>query len=362
MEIFRPTLEGEWKIAEDGEPYYLFKKGCLVGLQVLGDEVEPCFEGAAFYFNLYKDLRQITDYYLKSIKKEGEVKEMEKTLFRLSDSEKAEQLSALLNPNFTEEGGWQFDACLCEVYEDYATYYDFNSHKYMRAYYSKDGNTISLGDKVEVFIVDVTKEEQMALEAIKATSGSFAAAQEAFTTLTAEKDAFTAEKQSLEEKITSLETEKTSFEAQLTEKDEVLAAKDTAISEYTKQIEDFETEKATFSAEKLEMEQKISDLTSENEALTEFKKSAETEKKQEILDKYSEHIAEDTYSKLKEQIENFSIEDFKKEVCTAAVESDSIFSKSTVPTLVYTGSEDKETGRVAKGIERILDKYKKGGN
>lgn len=50
MEIFKPTLEGEWRISdEDGKPYYYFKKGCLVGLQVLGVETEPCFEGSAFF-------------------------------------------------------------------------------------------------------------------------------------------------------------------------------------------------------------------------------------------------------------------------------------------------------------------------
>lgn len=360
MEIYRSNLEGEWKIAEDGEPYFLFKKGCLVGLQVLGDETEPCFEGAAFYFNLYKDLET---YFKKSIQKEGEVEKMEKTLFRLSDSEKAEQLCALLNPNFTEEGGWQYDACLCDVYEDYALYYDINSHKYMRAYYSKDGDTVSLGDTVEVYIVDVSKEEQMALEAIKATSGSFAAAQEAFAAQEAEKAEFATEKQSLEEKITALEEEKNVFESQLTEKDTALTQKDETIASYKAKITELEEEKTTFSAEKLELEQKISDITTENETLTEFKKTVETEKKQEILDKYSDHIAEDVYGKLKAEIENFSIDDFKKEVCTAAIESDSIFAKTdTVPHLVYTGSSDHEDKRPVRGIERILDNYKKGGN
>ena len=33
MEIWRGNLEGEWKIwPDDGEPYYHFYKGCLLGL------------------------------------------------------------------------------------------------------------------------------------------------------------------------------------------------------------------------------------------------------------------------------------------------------------------------------------------
>lgn len=49
MEIYQDTLVGQWKLDENGEPYYLFEKGCFIGLQVLGDMTEPCFEGAAFY-------------------------------------------------------------------------------------------------------------------------------------------------------------------------------------------------------------------------------------------------------------------------------------------------------------------------
>ena len=63
MEIFRKTLQGEWRLSEeDGKPYYHFLKGGLVGLQALGDDVEPCFEGAAFFSliqNAIKDLGAI---------------------------------------------------------------------------------------------------------------------------------------------------------------------------------------------------------------------------------------------------------------------------------------------------------------
>ena len=57
MEIDKNGLDGEWKIwSGDGQPYYEFHVGHLLGLQVLGDEVEPCFEGSAF-FSLYRMLR-----------------------------------------------------------------------------------------------------------------------------------------------------------------------------------------------------------------------------------------------------------------------------------------------------------------
>ena len=57
MELYAPSLKGDWKII-DGRKYYVFSEGCFLGLQALGDSVEPCFEGAAF-FSLYEDLKKM---------------------------------------------------------------------------------------------------------------------------------------------------------------------------------------------------------------------------------------------------------------------------------------------------------------
>lgn len=362
MEIFRDNLVGEWRIAEDGEPFYYFIKGCLVGLQVLGDSVEPCFEGAAF-FDLYKDIKLVTDYIKNLNKKEAE-KEMDKTLFRLSDNEKAQAIELLLNPNYNEEGGWQLDRFVMEVYDDYALARNVNDWSYERAYYTKDGDNVILGDVVKVEIVDVTHDELIALEAIKATAGTYEAANNALSETkevtveeVAETPNFEEQIATLESEISTLKQEKESFEAQISEKE-------TVIADYTKEIEELKAEKTTFEAEKVEMEQKISDITNENETLTAFKKATETEKKEAILTKYEAHLSDETYAQLKEKIENFSIEDFKKEVCTAAVESDpSIFEKSSKePTLIYTGKGEEDDSKAPiSGVERILNNYKKNG-
>ena len=48
MELYESSIKGEWK---DFGNYiaYEFTEGSFLGLQVLGDDVEPCFEGAAFF-------------------------------------------------------------------------------------------------------------------------------------------------------------------------------------------------------------------------------------------------------------------------------------------------------------------------
>jgi hypothetical protein len=48
MELYRQTLKGSWQFI-DGKKAYVFTEGCFLGLQVLGDDVEPCFEGAGFF-------------------------------------------------------------------------------------------------------------------------------------------------------------------------------------------------------------------------------------------------------------------------------------------------------------------------
>ena len=57
MEIYTPSIKGDWKII-NGKKYFVFSEGVFLGLQALGDSVEPCFEGAAF-FSLYEDLKKM---------------------------------------------------------------------------------------------------------------------------------------------------------------------------------------------------------------------------------------------------------------------------------------------------------------
>lgn len=50
MELYLDSIEGEWvKDDENCYEYFKFTDGCFLGLTALGEGVEPCFEGAAFY-------------------------------------------------------------------------------------------------------------------------------------------------------------------------------------------------------------------------------------------------------------------------------------------------------------------------
>lgn len=362
MEIFRGNLKGEWRISEsDGRPYFHFLKGSLVGLQTLGRDVEPCFEGSAF-FSLCEDLQNCVNYIKQldnTIKKE-EGEKMDKTLFRLSDNEKADILFDLINPNFNEEGNWELNGIVTDVYDDYALY--VNQTGYHRAYYTKDGDNVSLGEVMDVKITDVTASEYSALEAMKAISGTYEAAQEAYTALEgkvseleeektafeAEKETLTTEKAELESKVAEFESEKTTLEATISEKE-------TKITEYETQISDL-------TAENVRLENEKNDIISENESLETFKKNVETEKKTAIIDEFSAHLTDEQIENFKNAMGSFEVADFKKEVCTAAYEADpTIFAKKEDSGLIFKGG-NPDNGKTESGVIRLLNKHKNGGN
>lgn len=362
MEIFRGSLKGEWRISEnDGKPYFHFLKGSLVGLQTLGRDVEPCFEGSAF-FSLREDLQNCVNYIKQldnTIKKE-EGEKMDKTLFRLSDNEKADILFDLINPNYNEEGNWELNGIITDVYDDYALY--VNKAGYHRVYYTKDGDNITLGEIIDVKIADVTASEYSALEAMKAISGTYEAAQEAYTTLEGKVNELEKEKTAFEAEKETLTTEKTELESKVAEFESEKTALEATISEKEAKITEYETQISDLTAENVRLENEKNNIISENESLETFKKNVETEKKTAIINEFSAHLTDEQIENFKNAMDNFEVADFKKEVCTAAYDADpTIFAKREDSGLIFKGG-NPDNGKTESGVIRLLNKHKNGGN
>ena len=362
MEIFRPNLKGEWRISEsDGKPYFYFLKGSLVGLQTLGRDIEPCFEGSTF-FSLCKDLQNCVNYIKQldnTIKKE-EGEKMDKTLFRLSDNEKANILFDLINPNFNEEGNWELNGFVTDVYDDYALY--VNKTGYHRAYYTKDGDNITLGEIIDVKITDVTASEYSALEAMKAISGTYEAAQEAYTTLKGKVSELEEEKTAFEAEKETLTTEKTELEGKVAEFESEKTAIEAIISEKGAKITEYETQISDLTAENVRLEDEKNNIISENESLETFKKNVETEKKTAIINEFSAHLTDEQIENFKNAMDGFEVADFKKEVCKAAYDADpTIFAEREDSGLIFKGG-NPDNGKTESGVIRLLNRYKNGGN
>lgn len=364
MEINPFTFDGAWEIYDDGKPFFKFTKGSLFGLQVLGMATEPCFEGAAFYYDLIKEDIQPFISYIKSITKEE--KKMDELKFRLSDDEKAHKIFKALNSDaqaYEDIKYW-----IMSVYDDYALV-QTNDHdgKTYRAYYTKNEDEVTLGDMVECYIVDVTETEMKALEAMKMAAGSYEAAAENYTSITEANATLTSENETLKSELAAEKENATTaaaeYEAKVADYDVKIADYEKSAEESKAALEEAAAKYSTLESEKVELENSKNDLINEKEKLAEFKAQVEKEQKTQLLSKYSEHLNDELITALRDSMDSYSVEDFNKEVCTAAVEhSATIFSKKQEPELFYKGATpiDKYEGRTA--MERLLNKHISGGN
>lgn len=340
MEIYEKSIKGQWEI-KDGQRVYVFTDGYFLGLQALGDETEPCFEGAAF-FSLYSNLVKAVQTLEKSLNfsaKKEEQKDMPDFKFKLSDDEKESAIWSLLNPNFTEEGNWTLNEMVCAVYDEYAICRNTSDGKYSRAYYTKDDSTDSLTiDKTEpCFIVDVNEEEKAALDTLHALKGTYAEAAQEYTIMvdakqTAEtklqevKDAYELEKKDLNEKISDFEIK---------------------VSELTDTNATLTTEKENFTTQ-------IAQLTAENKTLSEYKEESEKAQKESIISRYSKVLSKDIIKDYTDKMSDYTVKDLEKELAFTLVQNnESIFTGKETEVKIPTG------GGTPSSLEAVLSQYKK---
>lgn len=341
MEIYEPSIKGEWMTIE-GQRAFVFTDGCFLGLQVLGDEVEPCFEGAAF-FSLYKSLKDLVDE-LGTYERKLNNPESNKggqtmfDIFRLSDDAKYNMIFDLLNPNFNEEGNWEINYMITDVYDDYALAFECNKKHYERIYYSKNDaeESVTLGDTVEVYIVDVTAEEKTALATIQALNGGTY--------------------ELIDENLVSVETMNTAVQEKVDEFSATITENEQKIEELNGAISTLETEKEEINNRYTEATQEIEKLNTEVETLNEFKLQVETNAKEAVIEKYAIRMDEEILAPYREKIADYTVETLDRELAFELVNSTpSIFEleQSREGDLI-----PKNTNAEKSSLELILDGYK----
>lgn len=324
MELYGPSLRYHEAMVR-GNRYIVFDDGCFLGLQVLGDAVEPCFEGASFYA-----LQNKIEAIISQLKEYGD-NNMHPINFKLSDDEKFNALWTLLNPEYNKEGNWTVSCSIFAVYDEYALVFNYEKNEHQRVYYTKDdeNDIVELGDIIKVYIVDVTESEKQTLDTLRALNGgTYELVSDVLTNAqknAEDASAFSAKIEELNETITTLESEKSDIEAQA--------------NEYSAQIETVNTT--------------LTSLNEELDSLRQYKLNVETHQKNSIIEEYSEHLSEEVLNKYREKLDQYSVEDLDKELAYELKKNNSsIFAKSS------------DTGYVPKdvpleGIAAILNKYKK---
>ena len=324
MELYAPSLKYHEAIVHN-KRYIVFDEGCFLGLQVLGDKVEPCFEGASFY-----TLQSTIEYAIDQIKKYGGTK-MPKLNFKLSDDQKFQAIWSLLNTEYNEEGNWTVTYGISAVYSDYALVVNYEAGEYYRAYYTKndENDMVELGDMVKCYIIDVTESEKNTLDTLRVLNGNtYELVSDVLTNAqdNSEKVSdFSSKIEELNNSISTLETERDNANNQ--------------VSEYTNQLE---TANST-----------IESLNGELNTLKEYKLNIETQQKQAVINEYSEHLSEEILDSYKAKISDYTVEELDMRLAYELKKSNSsVFTKSS-----EEGFVPKDTP--ADGLTAILSKYKK---
>ena len=324
MELYVDSIQGEWQYI-NGKRYFVFTEGHFLGLQALGEDYEPCFEGASFYtlVDSVKALMNDLDNVFQKQNLGGE-KHME---FKLSDNQKYNMIWSLLNPRFNEENDYVMDYAVCDVYDAYAVVFKFETSTYERAYYTKNDETDSLAiDKMEAcYIVDVNEDEKHALEVLHAmNNNTYEKIDEVVTDLQNKVDSFNSKNEENESTIATLQQDKERLETEL----------ELVNGNYTTALETIET------------------LNSEKDALNEFKVAAELKEKEAVIEKYTTLLEEEQVNNFREKIDEFTKEELDKELAFVLVQS-----KSTIFTNDESGFIPKDEPELT-GIEAALERQK----
>lgn len=326
MELYADSIEGEWQFI-NGKRFFVFTEGRFLGLQALGEDYEPCFEGAAFYTLVDSVKTLITDLENSDIFQKQNLGGEKHMNFKLSDNQKYNMIWSLLNPRFNEENEYTMDYAVCEVYDEYALVFKFEAGNYERAYYTKNDETDSLSiDKMETcYIIDVNEDEKHALDILHAmNNNTYEKIDEVVSGLQTEVEEFNSKKEENDTTIATLQTDKERLESELEE----------ANSNYTTALETIDT------------------LTAEKEELNNFKVAAELKEKEAVIEKYTVLLDEEVINEFKEKLDEFTKEELDKELAFVLVQS-----KSTIFTNEDSDFVPKDEPTLT-GIEAILERQK----
>lgn len=346
MEIYNKSIKGSWKF-EHGVKFFQYTDGCFIGLQALGDDVEPCFEGSAFftYANSLKEMVEELKNYTSNTNKGGHARMIN---FKLSDGAKYDAIWSLLNVNYNKESDWTVDYSVIDVYDNYAFVRSYEDAKFYNINYTKNDetDTVELGEKEEVFIVSVNSKEKETLEALRTLN------QNTFEKLD---EVFSAKDVSIE----TLTAEKATLETSVAEKDTEIGTYTTTIEGLNATVTTLNAQTETFTASIDTLTKERADLVAERDSLNEFKLTREKEVKENAINQYSNLLSEEVIAEFTSKISDTTLVDLKRDLANAYVNANApaIFSSNTNQTTSHLIPKDSESEALS-GAARLIKNHK----
>lgn len=328
MELYGPSIQGSW-IDVEGQSLYKYSKASFLGLQVLGDNAIPCFEGASFFSLQDQQIYTMLTTLLEKIDQlsiGGNIQmDNQQTLtFALSDNQKQNAIFKALNPEVVRY-------YVLDTYEDYALVFDFETEKYLKVSYTKDENdNITVGEEfIEVVAEYVTAEEKAALDQLrsKTESGTYEAVNTEYDNHVQKISDLEVEVGNKTEELSTLNTEKENLQNSVTELNTTIESLNGKVAEYTTKVEELQS----------------------------FKDAIDKAEKEAIIEKFSAKLSSEIIEGFTAKIDSYTIQDLKKDLALALVENnDSIFTTESGAGTGYVPQEEHTTG-----LEALLSKYKK---
>ena len=358
MEIWRNSIKGDWMI-QDGVKCFRYTEGCFIGLQVLGEDVEPCFEGAAF-FSYAESLKEMINM-LQQYSLNGGKDKMELN-FKLSDREKRNAIFELLNPNFCEEGNWEINYEICEIYDEYALIYN---GEYFRCYYTKndEDNSLVLGDIQKTYVMDISEAEHAALVAIRAANGGvFTEIDSKYQSLVEDNSTLKGENENLENSVASLNEQIGGLNEQVTGLNSQIEELQGTVNTGADTISGLNSKIEELNNTIVEKDNAYSSIEAELNTLKEFKAEVDKQEKLAEIAKYS-MLDESVVQKFVDEVDNYTLVTLQDALKVAYVNANAqtIFTVNNQTANHFVPTGVREGKPSLSGAARLVNNHKNNG-
>ena len=327
MELHRPSINGFWE-EQNGRSHFRFTDASFLGLQVLGDDIEPAFDSAGFY-EVYTAFTKALDE-LNIMEGGNEV--MLRPKYKRQANEALENFWAILNPNFSAEGNWEIQTEILSVSGETALTFNFETEEYELVTFSKDEETgeYSVAEKeVKVLVYQEEVEEGEPEEEP------------------------VSEEEVIEEEEVEEGAEEVIEEEEKSEEENLENGTQTEEPEEQNSTLDLENKALTAQVDSLSADK--ANMEKELEELREYKASVEKARKEAVLQQYSEILSSEIIDSYTAKIDSYAeIVDLEKDLAYEyARNAQDLFSRKEDDSIAFP--KDKNLN----DIESILSLYPK---
>lgn len=282
MELYLRSIEGDWQVKE-GKKCFVFSDGCFLGLQALGDNVEPCFEGAAFY-----DFNQSIYAILEKANGGNPMDDLNKEVF---EEEKAsEEITEETSVEETSE----------EVTSEVDSYEDGGSGEG-----GSEGGSDAEGS-------DNAEGENEGEGAGEGTGSNESGADGVEGAEQAGEETADAAEEVIEEASAPEGNPNVTIKKKKDEENFTLESK---ISELESLNSTLQLERDTFSAQLEEAKGEINSLKEQINTLSEFKNAIEHEQKLAVIDEYTGKLSDEVIQKYVDSLDTYTVEELDMKLC-----------------------------------------------